>query len=158
MYRHFGSTIEVMKKSSMGKGKETTSARGLWAYVVDGEEVEVRLDEWSIGHDGQPLGWGRHEVEDWARGRALRDEGVLVEQEEDQKIGVAAGKRQSEVALDERDGEELENGGENGFKAEAPSYANKGMADEEDVMDFEQLGEDIFDEDVWARIIDVDDE
>jgi hypothetical protein len=150
--------MEVMKKSSMGKGKEATSARGLWTYVVDGEEVEVKLDEWPTGHDRQPSGWVRHEVEDWAKGRVLRDEGVLVEQEEQQKIGVAAGKRKSEVDLDERDGEELEDGGENGFKTEGPSYANNGMAAEEDVMDFEQLGEDIFDEDVWARIINVDDE
>jgi hypothetical protein len=117
MYEHFGSTIEVLEKSSTGGGKkEATFARGKWTYVVDEENVEVRLDEYPLGLDGQPLGWGTHELEDWDREIELRDKGVPDENEDEdgkeevekELLSVAGGEKQAEVGLAEMDAGELE--------------------------------------------------
>jgi hypothetical protein len=144
-YEHFGSTMEVMKKQG-NNTKEVTFARGKWTYVVDGEDVEVELDEWPLGLDGQPLGWGTHELADRVSEKALRKAGGL-------DVGaVQAGQGRFDGADERGVKEEEEGAAESGFEDEEVGETEDGTS-----ARVSMAGGDVG-EDVWGDMITIDDE
>jgi hypothetical protein len=136
--------MEVMKKQG-NSTKEVTFARGKWTYVVDGDDVEVDLDEWPLGLDGQPLGWGTHELEDRVAEKALRKAGRL-------DIGVGQVGQSGLDGVDERDAEEEEGVVKSGFGDEEVGETEDGMA-----ARVSTAGGGVG-EDVWGDMITIDDE
>ena len=74
-FEHYGRTKEVWKREASTNKKTKTLARGIWSWVIDGVVMERELDEYLVGLDGEPLGWGTRELEEEDGERRLRDMG-----------------------------------------------------------------------------------
>jgi hypothetical protein len=110
-YKYFGTMKEVYKRED---GRVTlVHARGLWTKIdtSTGEDVERRLDEYPVGLDGAPLGWGHNLTEDELKeyliyGSADKDENVAELQRGMETIGGLGGADDLIEIADSEDGED----------------------------------------------------
>jgi hypothetical protein len=101
VFEHFGETKAV---ENVGGGvAKTVYARGVWRRMVDGQVRGQVFDEWPVGWEGKPLGWGIDE------GYAA-DQGDIGSKERDEKafeMDSDDGSADMDLGTDDEDSEDL---------------------------------------------------